>query len=220
MEIMIDWSKPIEAVHTDGRVVAVDRRDTTKRNETTWLVQLDGKPQIVWSSDGRTVYKSGWSLRNVEPTSNAIDWDADLVAVHTDGRVVPVEFASRSSSDTVHLKPLPDTIWHNNGLAWGQDSKWSIHNVEPTLHTSDEALRRMEALVERIANGKVDQNQTPLSVAINSELLAEARAIQVLREPVDPRLDKVRAALLNDMPQLADATARRMARDVLAALDA
>lgn len=127
-----------------------------------------------------------------------IDWTKPLEAVHTDGRVVPVALA--------HHSPQPDLCgdyqiergvssdgrgryFRSTGQAYALDLQdWSVRNVveQPAWRTSAEQLDRMDALLQRITNGKVDRSQTPLAIAINYEIVTEARAIIAAREPVDP----------------------------------
>lgn len=61
----IDWTKPIEAIHTDGRVVPVSvkggGRLVFRSMDTHWTCYRDNPPE-------------GWTIRNVAPTGpNGMD---------------------------------------------------------------------------------------------------------------------------------------------------
>lgn len=146
-----------------------------------------------------------------------VDFDKPLEAVHADGRVVPAKYDSvldcrghNISFDT----GSGEWSWcvDHEGAAMALND-WSIRNVEPTLRTSDEALRRMEALVERM---DVDGDAADQFAA---DWVREAIAIQALRNPpIDPRIALVVTALVQN--GIGKPVAPLFARDVLKALDA
>lgn len=156
-----------------------------------------------------------------------VRWGDPLEAVHTDGRVMPVTRVGEPdrAGDYTTMPSIEGAggIWHADGTAWGTDlskrshlTEWRIRNVAaPAWRTSDEQLDRMDALVKRLA---AHQNDTWWTEAIATR--QEAHDILAAREPIDPRFEKALAGVIRGMPQLADSTARRLARDVLAALDA
>lgn len=157
-----------------------------------------------------------------------LDWTKPIEAVHTDGRAVSVrldpQYPAPDDNGRYTLLDAPDSTsyytYETNGRSW-LCGLWSIRNVEPTLRTSDEALRRMEALVERLAAFKPIQGDVTIVEAPGSEsfnLTAEARAIQALRTPIDPRLEPVVRSLVAN--GISEPVARPYARDVLKALDA
>lgn len=143
-----------------------------------------------------------------------IDWQEPLEAVHTDGRTARAVFVEAadtpgyiiSFNNREYFVAVDGGVYHEKG--------WSIRNVEPTLRTSDEALRRMEALVERMATRATDRGGC-LDI---TNMLTEADAIQALRMPIDPRLEPVVRSLVAN--GISEPVARLYARDVLKALDA
>jgi len=70
----IDWSKPLEAVHEDGRVVAVEHLEPgSVRTEWSIRPKLDTWYH-VFMPDGRSVSPvSGWRIRNVQPSTPSPD---------------------------------------------------------------------------------------------------------------------------------------------------
>lgn len=86
----VDWSRPIEAVHEDGRVVPVDlggeRNNPDSQGDYYTIPSLrDGGPGI-WRPDGTTWCGAdrGWRIRNVQPTTPERDpalWDRMVALV-------------------------------------------------------------------------------------------------------------------------------------------
>jgi hypothetical protein len=64
----VDWSKPIEAVHEDGRVVAAIMVGQTR---VGWLCRYGPYTNgIHHYADGRANISNGWTIRNVEQTED------------------------------------------------------------------------------------------------------------------------------------------------------
>lgn len=59
----IDWSRPIEAVHDDGRVVAVDSKQSTKWNAHYWAVSFENN-HLIFDDFGKAD-GTPWRIRNV-----------------------------------------------------------------------------------------------------------------------------------------------------------
>lgn len=140
-----------------------------------------------------------------------IDWDKPIEAVHNDGCVVPARY-KRPAAVPGCIVEFADEEYYVNTIGKIDAPDWTIRNVvneQPAWRTSAEQLDRMDALVQRLATA-------PIALKSASD---EARAILAAREPVDPRFEKVRAAIAYSHPALADSTTARMVRDVLAALD-
>lgn len=69
---MIDWSKPLEAVHEDGRVFTVGYDQEFLPNEH-WT-DFEGAEELpgMWQNDGEPytpAYKGIWRIRNVQPAA-------------------------------------------------------------------------------------------------------------------------------------------------------
>jgi len=83
---MIDWSGALEAVHTDGRVVRLER---AQRIEVGTYFVGPWSPVVPnrWTKDGTPVHAEadwalGWSIRNVQPAAE-IPVDDMKRLVHT-----------------------------------------------------------------------------------------------------------------------------------------
>lgn len=141
-----------------------------------------------------------------------IDLTKPIEAVHTDGWHAPARVDMLGGSRVVHIERFGSNWYASaNGEIGGG---WTIRNAPPAWRTAPEQLDRMDALVRKLADrGNIGRT-------IDSYLVTEANAILVARKPVDPRFTKICDAIRNSWPHLADATLSRMARDVLAALDA
>ena len=70
----VDWGKPIEAVHTDGRVVAVTFAQQAGGPGDTQPVRVTPAPSPAaewFALDGSHPFNKNWSIRNVEqPTQD------------------------------------------------------------------------------------------------------------------------------------------------------
>jgi len=68
----IDWSKPLECYHEDGRVEPVIREESPTAEK--WIVTDHSRPHIptVWNNDGTPWMKKddGWTIRNVQPDTS------------------------------------------------------------------------------------------------------------------------------------------------------
>ena len=73
----VDWTKPLEAVHEDGRVVALeaDKYYGFPDGDGDYCTKgsnMEGLP-IAWKADGQPWCKmpeiAGWRIRNVQPTA-------------------------------------------------------------------------------------------------------------------------------------------------------
>lgn len=75
---MIDWTKPIEAVHVDGRVVPVELDPEYKGKQNQGMYTLLDTPGenafFTYDSDGRSwVGDSDWTIRNrAEPANDEL----------------------------------------------------------------------------------------------------------------------------------------------------
>lgn len=92
---MIDWNRKLEAVHADGRVLTLDRRDTTKLNDLQWWVSIEGTNILVVGDSGFTGI--GWTIRNVVPPTHTYtvrpEDEAGLLASDPLSRSTPDERA-------------------------------------------------------------------------------------------------------------------------------
>jgi len=76
---MVDWTKPIEAVHVNGRVVSVELDPEYKRSQNQGMYTLLDTPGenafFTYNSDGSSwVGDSDWTIRNrVEPANDELE---------------------------------------------------------------------------------------------------------------------------------------------------
>jgi len=75
----VDWSRPIEAVHEDGRVVAVAFVEDDGSDELSMLIKPESEMIDInrgsaryFNRDGTRTTK-GWRIRNVQPATQAPD---------------------------------------------------------------------------------------------------------------------------------------------------
>lgn len=59
----VDWSKPIEAVHSNGQVISVTVRRADK--DGSYCIDGPDKDWPLWADDDGTVWCTGWRIRNV-----------------------------------------------------------------------------------------------------------------------------------------------------------
>ncbi|GAM01913.1 hypothetical protein [Sphingomonas parapaucimobilis] len=66
-DLKVDWAKPIEAVHVDGRVVAMELAGGRSAFGSILTRHTAGpETNTSWNDDGTdTVNRSGWRIRNV-----------------------------------------------------------------------------------------------------------------------------------------------------------
>lgn len=69
----VDWSKPIEAVHTDGRVVAVTLAQTDGCTDGTYCRRVEPHPEEGrhWFNEDGSHSRVAWSIRNVQPAATS-----------------------------------------------------------------------------------------------------------------------------------------------------
>jgi len=81
----VDWSRPIEAVHEDGRVVAVhlggEDENPDKQGDHYTLPSLNGDAPGIWQRDGTSWMNAdaGWRVRNVPEHPTPTQYAPELV---------------------------------------------------------------------------------------------------------------------------------------------
>lgn len=134
---MIDWTKPIEAVHIpSGRTVPM----TFERvmHERFWVTKEcpdDLESNREWHEDGRDwCHHNAWFIRNIAST---LDWLDDLEVVREDGTTSP---AAYDGDDGIHRKVtmLGSSGWFvlNNGEVIG--TKYHVRNVVKKIYIAPE----------------------------------------------------------------------------------
>ena len=107
--VSIDWSKPIEAVHEDGRVVAVTFVDRGGSGTFNVSPSLDGYIYSFCRDGSHISASTGWRIRNVAQPSD------DYTRGRTDGirdalAALPASYAMETNSSlTGYNNALSDT---------------------------------------------------------------------------------------------------------------
>lgn len=210
---MIDWNGKLEAVHTDGRVMAVqknrgpdavgdygvypapDGRDCFRADGSKWIGELTG-------------YDTGWTIRNV----------AQPIETPT-----PMEFGAEIKVDGVRPEWLEGADWNVvKALCYNGDvqvpgddtneimNDWEWKDIrsiylpadhphyQQNIPTPDERavapelVERMRKLVEKIAANAPWLNTRAKDM---DDVDSEARAIVAALEPVDPEVQAIAEAM-------------------------
>jgi len=150
----VDWSRQLEAVHVDGRVLAVDHRDTTKRNSGSWFVTLVGANWIV--DDEGQVLRSGWRIRNVAqaPGTGSIAPSPSEVGPEVMERMIAL-VRGMDGNDDPHphydearaiVALLPEPVDADEAEVQFILHRWEENELETTEDAVREALKRGRAL--------------------------------------------------------------------------
>lgn len=76
----VDWSRPIEAVHEDGRVMPVTVSGPDDRLWRTNESPVDGSSNVYWNEDGSDVcLRSRWRIRNIPEHPTPTQYAPELV---------------------------------------------------------------------------------------------------------------------------------------------
>lgn len=184
MATEINWDAPIEAVHEDGRVVAVTlvKYEFEPDGKDTRRVEPAVELYSNWFHEDGTRWDGGWTIRNVAPTPT------------------PMEFGPEIKVDGIRPE------WLKDGDVWQwklDDSEWIDANYSPDMY--EWKVTDMDA-IRLPANHPHYNTPTPDERAVAPELVSrlvglaerlakqsmgpwpcqdEARAIVAALEPVD-----------------------------------
>lgn len=83
---MIDWTKPLEAVHEDGRIVPIT--DIERTGDNNWTTRQIPCRHLTYFTDEGIAYSTGWRIRNVQDTRAAAALTL-LRSLEADGAPMP-----------------------------------------------------------------------------------------------------------------------------------
>lgn len=200
---VVDWSKPIEAVHEDGRVVAANLSATKNVRPDAGgqyhVESQDGFALSFFNADGTAWSNHGWRIRNTTPATPK--WGPEIAVagkrpewLGDDGQEISGRYSPGAHDWYRGDADLASAFDWKNLVSFRLPANHPHYAAKLARGTSHDQLERMEALEALLK--RVAADDIPLGEYLDIKKTARA----LLPESVDPDLVEARRIVAEALP--------------------